>query len=140
MEEVAPNEKSRVFATEASTGVDADDTSGDLKVKPEVEVCLAVSTTVVESVLGASLAPKEKLRDGCGAKIVEVVVVIAFDAVVTATPNVCGTSGALKVKPEVGMSLVSLSATTVATELLEATSEAPPENKNDFTYFFYKTQ
>ena len=90
---VEPNEKSRVLATLVLVGI-----SGDLvvpKVNPELvalevgfslafPVSLEVERELSES-FGASLVPKEKFREVCGCKIVEVVVVTAFDAVVTAT-------------------------------------------------------
>ena len=90
---VEPNEKSRVLATLVLVGI-----SGALvvpKVNPELvalevgfslafPVSLEVERELSES-FGASLVPKEKFREVCGCKIVEVVVVTAFDAVVTAT-------------------------------------------------------
>lgn len=78
--EVAPNEKSKVLATLGLAG------SGTLKPEDVVSLGFSVSGTELPEVFGASLAaPKAKLRDGWGCAVAEVVVVIAFDAVVTAT-------------------------------------------------------
>ena len=57
--------------------------SGALKPEAGVSLGFSVSgTTELPEVFGASFAaPKEKLRDGWGCAVAEVVVVIAFDAV-----------------------------------------------------------
>ena len=76
--EVAPNEKSKVLATLGLAG-----SSGTLKPEDVVSLGFSVSGTELPEVFGASLAaPKAKLRDGWGCAVAEVVVVIAFDAVI----------------------------------------------------------
>ena len=148
---VEPNEKSRVLATLVLVGI-----SGDLvvpKVNPELvalevgfslafPVSLEVERELSES-FGASLVPKEKFREVCGCKIVEVVVVTAFDAVVTATAG--GFEPSIP-DDEVGASLVDVfgavdapnkmeidgAVSVVATALLEAASVVPKEKINGF--------
>ena len=57
--------------------------SGTLKPEAVVSLGFSVSGTELTEVFGASLAaPKAKLRDGWGCAVAEVVVVIAFDAVI----------------------------------------------------------
>ena len=75
--ELAPNEKSKVLATLGLAG-----SSGTLKPEDVVSLGFPVSGTELPEVFASFAAPKAKLRDGWGCAVAEVVVVIAFDAVI----------------------------------------------------------
>ena len=120
--------------------------SGALKQEAGVSLGFSVSgTTELPEVFGASFAaPKEKLRDGWGCAVAEVVVVIAFDAVVTETD--VGFEPSTTFVTEVSPELIdgfdaddSLNApneketdgavSDLVSELVEATSVAPEMTK-----------